>query len=244
MVSSHLYPARRRRAAPGDRRTARTLALGVALLSLASCKGEEKAEAGVGADAEETATLQVRARYTATDAGATGAWAWSAPTGLVYVLVDVQSTEEGVVQGRLDLWAVTGQQVQAVGQSAVMPSAATFGAFAFDDVTGDGLPDLLGYVADSAEVTYPVFIPGASGMMTDELELSAPGWRFATDQQNAPDVVRGPVGPCALRLWAEEPAPDGQPAGWRFLEIQRRGAQLAAPSAAVPACAGATEEPR
>jgi hypothetical protein len=244
MVSSHLCPARRPCPAPGDRRTARTLALAVALLSLASCKGEEKAEAGVGADAEEAATLQVRARYTATDAGATGAWAWTAPAGPVYVLVDVQSTEEGVVQGRLDLWAVTGQQVQAVGQSAVMPSAATFGAFAFDDVTGDGLPDLLGYVADSAEVAYPVFIPGASGMMTDELELSAPGWRFATDQQNAPDVVRGPVGPCALRLWAEEPAPDGQPAGWRFLEIQRRGAQLAAPSAAVPACAGATEEPR
>ncbi len=188
--------------------------------------------------------LQVRGRYTATDAGATGAWAWMAPTGVAFVLVDVQSTEEGVVQGRLDLWSVAGRQVQSVGQSAVMSSAATFGAFAFEDVTGDGLPDLLGFVADSAEVGYPVFIPGASGMMTDELELGAPGWRFSTDQQNAPDIVRGPAGPCALRLWAEEPAPDGQPAGWRFLEIQRRGAQLAPPSAAVPACAGATGEPR
>lgn len=183
--------------------------------------------------------LQVRERYTATDAGATGAWAWTAPTGEVYVLVDVQSTEEGVVQGRLDLWAVTGRQVQSVGQSAVMSSAATFGAFAFEDVTGDGLPDLLGFVADSADVAYPVFIPGASGMMTDELELSAPGWRFSTDQQNAPDIVRGPAGPCALRLWAEEPAPDGQSAGWRFMEIQRRGAQLAPPAAPAPACAGA-----
>lgn len=244
MVSSHICPARRLCPAPGDRRTAHPLALAVALLFLASCKGEERPEAGVGADAEESATLQVRTRYTATDAAATGAWAWTAPTGLVYVLVDVQSTEEGVVQGRLDLWAVGDQQVQSVGQSAVMPSAATFGAFAFEDVTGDGLPDLLGYVADSAEVTYPVFVPGASGMMTDELELNAPSWRFATDQQNAPEVVRGPAGPCALRLWAEEPAPDGQPAGWRFLEIQRRGAQLAPPSAAVPACAGPTGEPR
>ena len=244
MVSSHLFPARRRRANPGGRRAASTLALAGALLSLAACKSDEKAEAGIGANAEEAATLRVRGRYTATDASATGAWAWTAPTGLVYVLVDVQSTEEGVVQGRLDLWAVADQQVQAVGRSAVMPSAATFGAFAFEDVTGDGVPDLLGYVADSAEVSYPVFIPGASGVMTDELELSAPGWRFATDQQNPPDVVRGPAGPCALRLWAEDPAPDGQPAGWRFLEIQRRGAQLVPPSAVVPACAWAAGELR
>jgi hypothetical protein len=237
MVSSHLCPACRRRAA-------RTLAVAVALLSLAACRREEEADTGVGADPEEAATLRVRGRYTAADAGATGAWAWTAPTGVVYVLVDVQSTEEGVVQGRLDLWAFADQQVQAIGQSTVMPSAATFGAFAFEDMTGDGLPDLLGYVADSAEVSYPVFIPGASGMMTDELELSAPGWRLATDHPNAPEVVRGPAGPCALRLWAEEPAPDGQPAGWRFLEIQRRGAPLAPPSTVVPACAGPTGEPR
>ena len=239
MVSSHLRRARRRRAAPGDRRAARTLALALALLSLAACRREERIDAAVGADAEEEAMLQVRGRYTATDAAATGAWAWTAPTGGVFVLVDVQSTEEGVVQGRLDLWAVTGRQVQSVGQSAVMSSAATFGAFSFEDVTGDGLPDLLGFVADSAEVAYPTFISGASGMMTDELELSAPGWRFSTDQQNAPDIVRGPAGPCALRLWAEEPAPDGLPAGWRFMEIQRRGARLAPPAAAAPACAGA-----
>jgi hypothetical protein len=197
---------------------------------------------GVGADAEEAAMLQVRGRYTATDAGATGAWAWTAPMGGTFVLVDVQSTEEGVVQGRLDLWAVTSQQVQAVGQSAVMSSAATFGAFVFEDVTGDGLPDFLGFVADSAEVAYPMFIPGASGMMTDELELSAPGWRFSTDQRNAPDIVRGLAGSCALRLWAEEPTPDGQPAGWRFMEIQRRGAQLAPPSAVAPECAGAPSD--
>jgi hypothetical protein len=242
MVSSHLRRARRRRTAPGDRSIALALALAIALLSLAACKREERIDATVGADAEEAAMLQVRGRYTATDAGATGAWAWTAPTGAAFVLVDVQSTEEGVVQGRLDLWAVTGQQVQAVGRSAVMSSAATFGAFAFEDVTGDGLPDFLGFVADSAEVAYTVFIPGASGMMTDEIELSAPGWRFSTDQQNAPSVVRGQAGPCALRLWAEEPAPDGQPAGWRFLEIRRRGAQLAAPSAAPPACAGAPSD--
>lgn len=191
----------------------------------------------MGADAEDAAALLVRSRYTAADAAATGAWAWTSPTGEVYVLADVQSTEEGVVQGRVDLWAVSGPQAQIVGRSAVMPSAAAFGAFAFEDMTGDGLPDLFGFVADSAEVSYPVFIPGASGTMVDELESTAPGWRFSTEQQTAPDLGRGPTGPCALRLWAEEPAPDGQPAGWRYLEILRRGPhQLAAPAAAPPSC--------
>lgn len=217
--------------------------LPLALLAFAGCGNGESSDAAAGADAEEAAALLVRGRYTAADAAPTGAWAWTAPTGEVYVLADVQSTEEGVVQGRVDLWAVSGPQAQIVGRSAVMPSAAAFGAFAFEDVTGDGLPDLLGFVADSAEVSYAVFIPGASGTMVDEIELSAPGWRFSTDPQHAPDLVRGPSGPCALRLWAEEPAPDRQPAGWRFLEILRRGPQqLAAPATVPPACAGASPD--
>jgi len=119
-----------------------------------------------------------------------------------------------------------------------MPLAASFGSFAFEDVTGDGLPDFLGYVADSAETGYPVFLPGATGMMVEQIEDGARGWRFSADVENAPNVVWGAALACALRLWAEEPAPDSLPAGWRYLETLR-GGQLGAPTAVAPDCAGA-----
>jgi len=185
----------------------------------------------------------VRGRYRAQDAEAAAAWAWTAPGGAVYVIVDVQSTQEGLVQGRLDLWAVAGGGPEGVGRSAVMVSAASFGAFTFEDLTGDGLPDFLGHVADSAETAYPVFLPGAAGMMVEEIEDKAQGWRFSAELGSAPEVVRGAALACALRLWAEEPAPDGQPVGWRYLEI-RRGGQLGAPTVAPPGCASGVSEAR
>lgn len=185
--------------------------------------------------AEERAAERVRLSYTEQDAVAAAAYTWTSPTGLVFVLVDVESGVPGVVQSRADLWAVADSAPLRLARSDVMPSAASIGAFAFEDVTGDGLPDLLGYVADSAGVSFPVFLPGARGMMGDQIELAASGYRFSGEPENAPRVYPGPHGPCAIQLWADEPAPDSQPAGWRFLPLQR-GGQLGPPAASPPAC--------
>ena len=184
----------------------------------------------------QLALAEVRARYGTGDAAATGAWTWASPGGTIYVLVDVQSTVEDVVQGRLDLWAAGAEGTALVGRSAGMPLAASFEAYAFEDLTGDSVPDFFGAVVDSAETAYAVFLPGASGLMVEEIEIAAPGWRLSTDPAHLPEAVRGARGGCALRIWAEATTPDGRPAGWRYLALLRNG-QLGAPSASPPACA-------
>ena len=116
-----------------------------------------------------------------------------------------------------------------------MPSAATIGAFAFEDVTGDGLPDLLGYVADSAGTAYPIFLTGARGTMADQIEPATTGYRLLADPEEAPRIVAGPHGACAVQIWAETPAPDSAPAGWRYLPLLSSG-ELGRPAVAAPPC--------
>jgi hypothetical protein len=178
---------------------------------------------------------RVSAHYASGDARAAGAWTWIAEDGTAWVLVDVQSTVDGLVQGRLDLWLVGDSTEAAVGRSDVMASAAEIGAYLVGDLTGDGLPDLFGYVADSADVRYPVFLPGARGSLVDALAAAAPGWQFDVLDPNEPAVEGGFGGPCAVRIWAQEPAPDGRPAGWRWLRI-RPGGELSAPGTEAVAC--------
>lgn len=209
------------------------------LAAPAGCRRAEHVASDEG-DVAQRALAEVRLRYdatAATDATATGGWTWAAADGTVFVLIDVQSTVEDVVQGRLDLWVATARGTSPVGRSAAMPLAASFEAYAFEDVTGDGLPDFFGAVVDSAETAYAVFLPGATGLMVEELESNAPGWRFSTDTATPPDLLRGPRETCALKLWADAPAPDGQAPGWRYLAFLR-GGRLGAPSAAAPACGG------
>jgi hypothetical protein len=201
---------------------------------LASACGREHSGAQ-GGIAEDRAAERVRLDYTQPDAIAAAAYTWASPTGLIFVLVDVESGVSGVVQSRADLWVAGDSAPVRLGRSDVMPSAASIGAFAFEDVTGDGLPDLLGYVADSAGVSFPIFLVGARGSMGDQIETAAPGWHFSAEPEEAPRVYRGPQGPCGIQLWADEPAPDSEPAGWRYLLV-RRGSQLAPPTAQAPAC--------
>jgi hypothetical protein len=176
----------------------------------------------------------VRRQYQSPDAIAAGAWTWSSPRGVVWVLVDVQSTIEGIVQARAELWGSDDSGVALVGRSQPMPAAAEIGAYAFEDLTGDAIPDLFGYVADSAGVTFPVFIPGGTGALAEEIEVAAPSWVFLTDEEHPPTVLRGAT-PCALRIWTDAPAPDRGPAGWRYLAIVPPG-HLAPPSASAPSC--------
>jgi hypothetical protein len=219
-----------------SRHAAGALAACLVLLAPAGCRRAEQAASDEG-DASQRALAEVRLRYDAPDATATGGWTWAAADGTVYVLIDVQSTTEDVVQGRLDLWVAAAQGASMVGRSATMPLAASFEAYAFEDVTGDGLPDFFGSVVDSAETAYAIFLPGATGLMVEEIEANASGWRFSTDAANLPELVRGPQGACALKLWADTPTPDGQAAGWRYLALLRRG-QLGAPNAVSPSCGG------
>lgn len=175
-------------------------------------------------------------RYRGPDAAAAGAFQWQGPDSATYVMVDVQSTIPGLVQARADLWFVTDTGLTPVGRSEVMIAAAEIGVFAFEDLTGDGLPDLLGYVADSAGTSYAIFVPGAVGAMTEELQAAAAGWRFTAETDSLPRVGRDVAGAaCYLQLWAEEPTPDGAGAGWRYLRLGP-GGRLGAPVAAGPGC--------
>ena len=178
----------------------------------------------------------MRDQYRSSDAVPNAAWTWTSPAGPVFVLVDVESGIEGVVQGVADLWTVVDGTPRRVARSQLMPSVASIGGLAFEDLTGDGVPDFLGLVADSAQAEYPVFLPGAQANLIDELETAGAGYHFATGEQNAPTVLRGPGGhACALQLWAEQPAPDSLPAGWRYLALLRGGA-LDKPSPVPPDC--------
>lgn|GEM_PF-6973456 len=175
-------------------------------------------------------------QYTTRDVIANAAWTWTSPAGPVFVMVDVESAIEGVVQATADLWMVADGTAQRVGRSEVLPSVAGMRVFAFEDLTGDGLPDFLGAVADSAEVEYPVFFPGARANLTEEIETAGSGYRFGTDEEDPPSVLRGPGGhACAIQLWAEEPTPDSLAAGWRYLALLRGGA-LAKPTVVSPDC--------
>jgi len=208
--------------------------VGAALALVLGCARDRTAGSDAGS-AEERLLLQARATYRSPDAVAAAAYTWTAPTGVPFVLVDVESGVPGVVQARADLWAAGDSAPVRLGRSDVLPSAATIGAFAFEDVTGDGLPDLLGYVADSSGAAYPVFLPGARGMMAEQLEPAAAGYRLSAEPEEAPRVFAGPHGPCALMLWAEAPAPDAGPAGWRYLALRSSG-ELAPPSMQPPPC--------
>jgi len=208
----------------------------LALTALACRRAAERSgtTAGTPPLADSAARL-VQERYTSRDMVAAGAWTWTSPLDIAFVLIDAQSTIEGVVQARADLWIVTDSGAASVGRSDVMASAAQIGAFAFEDLTGDGLPDLFGYVADSAGVAYPVFIPGAHGAMREEIAIAAAGWHFETAEDHLPQVVRGGARSCALQLWAELNPPDGRDAGWRYLAVLQDG-HLGPPTAEAPSC--------
>jgi hypothetical protein len=210
-------------------------------LAVAGCRGKEE-NAAVGLSPEEQAGSAVRARYTSSDQVASSAWAWTALDSTIFVMVDVQSAVPGFVQGRADLWAVSGGEPTVLGRSAVMPSMASLGSFWFEDLTGDGLPDFFGFIADSSDTQYPVFLPGAHGALVEELEIAGSGFHFSLDEANAPTVLRRPGGlACALQLWVEEPAADSLPSGWRYLALGR-GGQLQRPSVTPPPCGGAPGE--
>jgi hypothetical protein len=213
---------------------------GAVVLAAACARRETAAGGGTAGDSspESRAAAAVRAQYRASDVEAAGAWTWTAPDARMFVLVDVQSTIVGLVQGRADLWLSADSAPLRLGRSEVMPVAAEIGAYAFEDLTGDGLPDLFGYIADSAGVSYPVFLPGSRIGLTEEIVLAAPGWHFTVEDEHLPALVRGPAGACALQLWAAEPIPDASPEGWRWMTIGRDGS-LGAPGASPPACGGA-----
>lgn len=205
---------------------------------LAGCRREVAPEAAVDgrSDNERLAEL-VRSRYTAPDVEAAGAWVWTGPDSVHFVLVDVQSAIQGVVQGRAELWMASDSDAALFGRSEVLPSVAQIGAYAFEDLSGDGVPDLFGFVSDSSGVTYPVFIPGSRPGMTEEITLAAAGWRFSVEEEYQPRTHAPGGVVCAIQLWAEEPAPDGAAPGWRWLALQRDG-RLAPPTGVPPTCAG------
>jgi hypothetical protein len=211
-----------------------------ALIVAAACRREAPPPA-TGAQAGNAAEI-VRARYAAPDAEAAGAWVWNSRDSLTYVLVDAQSAVQGIVQGRAELWLANDHDAALYGRSEALPSVASIGAYNFEDLSGDDIPDLLGFVSDSAEVSYPVFIPGSRAGMTEELAIAAQGWRFSTEEDHVPRPFSENGVTCALQLWVEENAPDNGPPGWRWLVLERNG-NLHAPMATAPSCAPVGVQP-
>jgi len=210
---------------------AKVLLLATALVG--ACARADRGAAGTGPT--EAAAARVRRQYTSPELVPAAAYTWTAPDGTVFVLVDVESGVEGVVQARADLWMAGDGAVMRLARSDVMPEAATIGAFAFEDISGDGLPDLLGYVADSAGTAYPIFLPGARGMLVDALPEAAAGFRLTAQPEQPARVLAGPHGACAIQVWAEAPSPDSLPSGWRYLALQS-GEHLGPPASAPPTC--------
>ena len=223
------------RLSPVLRAAART-ALAVTAALTPGCARDRAAEdAPASASREGRIAEVVRGRYTAGDVEAAGAWVWVAPDSTVFVMIDAQSAIQGMVQARAELWLGSEQEAALYGRSEVLPSVAEIGGYEFDDLTGDGVPDLFGFVADSAGVSYPVFFAGSRPGMTEEIAIAAAGWHFATDEEHQPQVWRDAGVPCALQLWAEAGAPDNAPPGWRYLAFLRDG-RLGAPLPATPSC--------
>jgi hypothetical protein len=222
----------------------RTAAGAAALILAAACRREQAPAQDAPGDQPAGAALAetVRARYTAPDVEAAGAWVWVGRDSLNWVLVDAQSTVQGIVQARAELWLANGQAAELYGRSEVLPSVAAIGAYVFEDLSGDGVPDLLGFVSDSSEISYPVFFPGSRPGMNEEIAMAAPGWRFSIEEEHAPQAFAEAGVTCAIQLWAEDGAPDGRPAGWRWLAMQRDGGLLA-PAATPPSCAGGGVQP-
>lgn len=212
-------------------------------MMLAACRREPSPQ-GAPADQSPGGSVAevVRAKYTAPDVEAAGAWVWTGRDSVAWVLIDAQSTVQGIVQARAELWLANDKDAAQYGRSEVLPSVASIGAYAFEDLSGDGVPDLLGYVSDSSEVSYPVFFPGARPGMTEEIALAAPGWRFSTDEDHLPQAFAEGGITCALQLWTDVGAPDGHLAGWRWLALQRDGT-LSAPAMAAPSCAAGGVQP-
>jgi hypothetical protein len=206
----------------------------VAALVVSAC-ARDRGAGSTAQSAEERAAERVKESYRSPDLLPAAAYSWTAPDRTIFILVDVESGIEGVVQARADLWTVGDSAPILVGRSDVMPSAATIGVFTFEDLTGDGIPDLLGYVADSAGVAYPIFVAGARGAMAEQIEMAAPGYRLSADPEQPPKMFSGPHGPCAIQVWADEPAPDSLPAGWRYLLLRRAG-ELGPPAVTAPVC--------
>jgi hypothetical protein len=71
--------------------------------------------------------------------------------------------------------------------------------------------------------------------MAEQIEMAAPGYRLSADPEQPPKMFSGPHGPCAIQVWADEPAPDSLPAGWRYLLLRRAG-ELGPPAVTAPAC--------
>ncbi|MGD0484073.1 MAG: hypothetical protein ABSB58_05380, partial [Gemmatimonadales bacterium] len=188
MVPSRLCRPRRAEFPGRVRATGLLIAAGLGLL--AGCHAKDAGS--TAASAEERAAFAVRDQYTARDVVANAAWTWTSPAGPVFVMVDVESGVEGVAQATADLWMVADGKAQRVGRSELLPSVASMGVFVFEDLTGDGLPDVLGAVADSAQVEYPVFFPGARANLTEEIETAGTGYHFSTGEENTPTVLRGP----------------------------------------------------
>jgi hypothetical protein len=227
MVSLRLSAARRA--------ARRGSVLAGALIALACHREGQQQETGTATTPDARVADVVRGKYRANDVEAAGAWVWTAPDGIRYVLVDAQSAVQGIVQARVDLWMASDTDAALFGRSEALPSAAEVGAYVFEDLSGDGVPDLFGYVSDSAGVSYPVFLPGSRPGMTEEIALAASGWRFSLDEEHTPQVYRDAGRACALQLWAEDPVPDNGAAGWRWLIVQPDG-RLSVPAVAPPAC--------
>lgn len=172
---------------------------------------------------------RVRASYTSPEVDAFASWETSVgPERLLAVALRSFPPYDPVL--RIDFWMadVNGAPYR-YARSEVFSGANEIEVSRFEDLSGDGVPDLAAEIMDTLSGSRSVLLLGARGTVDDVLDVVARGWLFTVGPPRVPESAA-----CAIRIWALDPAPDSLAAGWRYLPVTERG--VGRPQSRLPPC--------
>lgn len=188
---------------------------------------------GQSAAALHGAQDSLQARYRARGESISGIWP-SAPDGR-YIAVAVRRDQD-LREIRLEVWAqpITTTS-QPVTQSEPESGEAEFDLIFFEDMTGEGFPDLFLAAFTEEELAYPLFFAWteARGLLKERLQAEhAPSLRGSISPDSI-QVIRSDKAVCAISLPASNQGMGGT--ARFYFAWDRDGARLQ-PAAQTPRC--------